>query len=96
MAERDEILRMQESIANRRSEKKRQKKVIIALFLSLAAAVVGRWYYLNRPLMDETTKYWFDKFAVDGSMEGKNSVEIQGFLNSIVEEGMYNVLKLRT
>lgn len=41
--------------------------------------------------MDDTTKYWFDKFAEDGSLEGKSPVEIQSILNNIVEEGMFNV-----
>lgn len=95
MAEMDETQSMQENTPDSNSaEKKGKKKGIIALlllFLAIAAAVGGWWYYTSRPVMDATTKYWFDKFAEDGSLEGKSPVEIQGILNAIVEEGMYNV-----
>jgi len=94
MAEMNETQNVQENTPDSKSsEKKGKKKGIIALLLLLlaAAAVGGWWYYTSRPVMDNTTKYWFDKFAEDGSLEGKSPVEIQGILNNIVEEGMFNV-----
>lgn len=73
--------------------KKGKKRIIILLVpvLILAAAVGGWlwWSYNNR--VDDTTKYWFDKMAQDGTLEGKTPQEVQGLLDSIVEEGMFNV-----
>ena len=63
---------------------------ILALFLS-AAAGAGIWWYQKNQIMDTATKYWFDKTAKDGALAGKTPQEIQGMLNSIVEEGMFNV-----
>lgn len=86
---------MQENTPDSNSSERRKKKkgmiALLLLFLVIAAAVGGWWYYTSRSVMDATTKYWFDKFAEDGSLEGKSPVEIQGILNSIVEEGMFNV-----
>jgi len=64
---------------------------LILLVVLLAAAVGGWFWYQSRSRMDDRTKYWFDKYAQDGSLEGRSPQEIQGILNSIVEEGMFNV-----
>lgn len=95
MAEMNETQIVQENTPDSKSSKKKGKKkgiiALLLLFLVAASAVGGWWYYTSRPVMDDTTKYWFDKFAEDGSLEGKSPVEIQGILNNIVEEGMFNV-----
>lgn len=95
MAEINKLQGMQENTPDSKNcDKKGEKKGIITLLLLLlaaAAAVGGWWYYSSRSVMDEATKYWFDRFAEDGSLEGKSPMEIQGILNSIVEEGMFNV-----
>jgi len=81
------------SRSSRNSSRKRKKKGLTALLLLLLAiaAGAGGWWYRNRSRLDDTTKYWFDKFAQDGTLEGKTPQEIQGILDAIVEEGMFNV-----
>lgn len=72
--------------------KKRKKKGLIALFLLMfLVAAVGGWWWFQSSKVDATTKYWFDKMAQDGTLEGKSPQEVQGLLNSIVEEGMFRV-----
>jgi len=62
------------------------------ILLLLAALGIGGYLFWKRTqAVDDTTKYWFDKMAQDGTLEGKTPQEIQGVLNSIVEEGMFNV-----
>ncbi len=81
-----------EPAAVSRPGKKRGRLALLLLaVLLIAAAIGGWWWYRSRQSMDATTKYWFDKMAQDGSLEGKSPQEIQGMLNSIVEEGMFNV-----
>lgn len=94
MADINETQNIQENIPDSTSNKKKgKKKGIIALLLLLliSAVAAGGWWYTHRSKLDDTTKYWFDKFAQDGSLEGKSPEEIQGVLNAIVEEGMFNV-----
>ncbi|MGL5437029.1 MAG: hypothetical protein ACRDBO_16905 [Lachnospiraceae bacterium] len=91
MAEKEEAQNIQENIPNSKgSNKKGKKKGLLALLLLLLVIAAG-WWYMNRSRMDDTTKYWFDKFAQDGTLEGKTPQEIQEILDAIVEEGMFNV-----
>ncbi len=76
---------------NKGEKKGKTALLLLLLLLILAAAGGGWWWYTNSRAMDDTTKYWFDKMAQDGRLEGKTPQEIQGLLNSIVEEGMFNV-----
>lgn len=103
MIEHNEIRNTQENIAentqsagtanNDKGGKKGKKKALLLLLLLLivAGAGGGYWWYTKNQVMDATTKYWFDKMAQDGTLEGKSPQEIQGMLNSLVEEGMFNV-----
>lgn len=78
-------------ITPERKKKRGKKSLLLLLFLMISiAAGVGWWWYQNNR-MDSTTKYWFDKMAQDGTLEGKTPQEMQGMLNSIVEEGMFTV-----
>lgn len=75
-----------------REKGRKPKRFLLILALLLAFAVIGGIYWrVTRPAMDETTKYWFDKAAQSGSLEGKSPEDIQGMLDNIVEEGMFNV-----
>lgn len=80
-------------VNNKKGGEKGKKKalLLILLFLIVAGAVGGYWWYTQNQVMDATTKYWFDKLAQDGSLQGKTPTEVQGILNSVVEEGMFNV-----
>ncbi len=80
-------------VKNNRRRKKGKKKalLLILLLLIVAGAGGGYWWYTHHQVMDATTKYWFDKLAKDGSLQGKTPTEVQGLLNSVVEEGMFNV-----
>ena len=77
----------------RRNRQDKRKTIVLALILLLLAALgIGGYLFWKRTqAVDDTTKYWFDKMAQDGTLEGKTPQEIQGVLNSIVEEGMFNV-----
>lgn len=79
---------------NRKGISQRKKKqgiwAAVLLLLILAGTGVFFWWR-SQQVMDTTTKYWFDKLAKDGTLEGKAPREIQGMLNQIVEEGMFNV-----
>lgn len=73
-------------------EKVKKEKIILILLLLFFIMAVGVGPYLwfqNR--IDDTTKYWFDKTAKDGTLEGKSPEEIQDMLDKIVDEGMFNV-----
>ena len=70
---------------------KKSALLLLLLLLVIAGAGGGYWWYAHNQVMDATTKYWFDKLAKDGSLQGKSPTEVQGLLNSIVEEGMFNV-----
>lgn len=73
-------------------ERKKNLWILALLFLFLIAAGVGGLFWWKKThQVDATTKYWFDKMAQDGILEGKTPQEIQGVLDSIVEEGMFNV-----
>lgn len=78
---------------SRRSAHRRRAKrpLVLLLILLLLAALGGWWWWNHNQKMDDTTKYWFDKMAQTGSLEGKTPQEVQGLLNAIVEEGMFNV-----
>lgn len=79
-----------ESTSSRKGRPPRRFLPILLVVLLLAAGG-GIFWWVNRPVMDATTKYWFDKAAQSGSLEGKSPEDIQGLLNTIVEEGMFNV-----
>jgi hypothetical protein len=80
-------------VNNEKGGKKGKKKalLLILLLLIIAGAGGGYWWYTHNQVMDATTKYWFDRLAQDGSLQGKTPTEVQGILNSVVEEGMFNV-----
>lgn len=80
-----------EVIENAPKKKKKKWIVIILLLLLLIAAVGGGIWYFNRSKIDDTTKYWFDKMAEDGTLEGKTPAELQSTLNKIAEAGLFNV-----
>lgn len=85
-------IRENERRAGRQGIKGRKTALLLLVLVLLLAAVGGGiWWYQKRQVMDATTKYWFDKMAQDGTLEGKTPQEVQGMLNSIVEEGMFNV-----
>ena len=74
------------------SRRKKKQGIWAAVFLLLILAGTGVFFWWrSQQVMDTTTKYWFDKLAKDGTLEGKAPREIQGMLNQIVEEGMFNV-----
>jgi len=81
------------NVNNENGGKKGKKKalLLILLLLIIAGAGGGYWWYTQNQVMDATTKYWFDRLAQDGSLQGKTPTEVQGILNSVVEEGMFNV-----
>lgn len=89
MEERETIPQPQEP--RRRRKKPRRRILPLVLILIVAAAAGGMIWYRTRPAMDDTTRYWFDKAAKSGSLEGKSPEDIQGILDTIVEEGMFNV-----
>lgn len=77
-----------------RAKKKRPQKwplLVLLILLLIAAVGGGLLWWKNTHRMDETTRYWFDKMAKDGTLAGKTPRELQGMLDSIVEEGMFNV-----
>ena len=74
-----------------KQEKKKGKKALLLLLVLLIAAAIVGWWWIRSQTMDATTKYWFDKLAQDGTLEGKSPQEVQGLLNTVVEEGMFNV-----
>lgn len=76
---------------NGRRRPPRRLLPLILLVAVLAAAGGGIYWWTNRPAMDATTKYWFDKAAKSGSLAGKSPEDIRGMLDTIVEEGMFNV-----
>lgn len=89
-----------EHLIPKRKPRKRHKRgrgkgdyafLVLPALLLIAAITSGIWWYKNTRPMDSTTKYWFDKMAKDGTLEGKTPQEIQGVLDSIIEEGMFNV-----
>lgn len=69
-------------------KKKKRLMMIIGILVICVGILV---YFWNQYRMDSMTKYWFDKAAKDGTLEGKSPAEIQEMLNKIVEEGMFNV-----
>ena len=102
MADMEEIQDVQESIPETshkepqkpmRGKRKRKGRhhALLLLSLLLIVAVIGGWWWMSSRTMDTTTRYWFDKLAQDGTLEGKTPQEVQGLLNAVVEEGMFNV-----
>ena len=74
-------------------EKKNSKKkgiILLIVFAVIAAAAAGGWLYWKSK-QDDVSKYWFDKAAKDGMIEGRTEKEIQEILNTVVQEGMFNV-----
>lgn len=83
-----------DEIIKKEAERKKSKTwliVLLIILLLIAAGAGGLLWWKNTHRIDETTRYWFDKMAQDGTLEGKTPQEIQGVLDSIVEEGMFNV-----
>lgn len=74
-----------------RRRKRKAWVILLVLLLLIAAGAGGLLWWKNTHRLDDTTKYWFDKMAQDGTLEGKTPQELQGMLNAIVEEGMFNV-----
>lgn len=103
MKESSKTQNTQENIANnvpaaeyaanksRRRKGKKQSILLVLLLFLIVGAGGGYWWYTQNQVMDATTKYWFDKLAKDGSLQGKTPFEVQEILNSVVEEGMFNV-----
>lgn len=76
------------------AEENKEKKWPIILLIVLAAIIIAGilvWYFFFQNRMDDTSKYWFDKMAKDGTLEGKSEAELQDILDNIMEEGMFNV-----
>lgn len=82
-----------EGQVNGGSQKSSKNGIIIVLILLLliGAGVGGFFFWKSQQATDTLTKYFFDKYAEDGILEGKTPDEIESILNSIVEEGMFNV-----
>lgn len=94
MAEHEEVQKTKQKKPDR---KKKLYAVLLAVAVVAGASAGGYWWYLRNQPMDATTKYWFDKMAKDGTLEGKAPQEVQGMLNAIVAEGQFNVsLNART
>lgn len=95
MTEKDETQKIRKTgeEGGKKGRKGRKTALLLLLLLLLLAAVGGGiwWWRQKNQVMDATTKYWFDKMAQDGTLEGKTPQEVQGMLNAIVEEGMFNV-----
>lgn len=70
---------------------KPRKWILLLILLLLGASAAAGYFWLNRSQMDDTSKYWFDKMAKDGTLEGKSAQELQGMLDGIVQEGMFNI-----
>jgi len=82
------------TVNNDNGGKKGSKKALLLILLLLIIAGAGGgywWWYTQNDTMDTSTRYWFDKMAQDGTLEGKTPTEIEGMLNTIVEEGKFNV-----
>ena len=77
--------------SSRRRKSKGKTAAIMAVLLLILAVLAGFLWWRNQPKLDSTTKYWFDKAAEDGVLEGKTPQQIQSMLDTIVEEGMFNV-----
>ena len=72
--------------------KKRKIILLILLLLIIVGGIIIAFVLKNRRgSMDDYTKYWFDKMAQDGTLEGKSAQEIQSYLDQIVKEGEFNV-----
>ncbi|MGL4607886.1 MAG: hypothetical protein ACRCU3_10535 [Eubacteriaceae bacterium] len=69
---------------------KKKKRILLVALLLVGAALLGL-YLWNLSRMDDTSKYWFDKMAKDGTLQGKSPSELQEMLDKIVAEGMFNV-----
>lgn len=91
MEEREAESRLHETGTSRKKGRKPSRFLLVLAVLLGLAAIGGIYWWVTRPAVDETTKYWFDKAAQSGSLEGKSPEDIQGMLDAIVEEGMFNV-----
>lgn len=83
---------MPEMETEKETMKKRSKKkwLLLLLLLLIIAACIGG-YFLWKSRQDDVTAYWFDKAAKDGMIEGRTEEEIQKLLDTVVQEGMFNV-----
>ena len=71
-------------------KKSRKKWIILLVLVVIAAGAAGGWFHWKSQ-QDEVSDYWFDKAAKDGMIEGRTEKEIQELLNTVVQEGMFNV-----
>jgi len=76
---------------DQKSTGRRKGIYALLLLLILAAGAGGFWWYEYNQAMDQTTKYWFDKMAKDGSLDEQSPEDLQAMLDSMIEEGMFNV-----
>lgn len=91
MAERDEIIGMPPPRENKGEKKPRWRLLLPALCLLVLLLAAGVFWWSSQSAMDKTTKYWFDKAAQSGTLTGTTPKDVQGVLDTIVEEGMFNV-----
>lgn len=68
----------------------KRKYLLLLLLLLLVAAGIGGWFWW-KSRQDNVSKYWFDKAAKDGMIEGRTEEEIQKILDTVVQEGMFNI-----
>ena len=81
---------MKQELPGRKGGSQAASSLVLAVLLGLAA-IGGIYWWVTRPAVDETTKYWFDKAGPERQPGGKSPEDIQGMLDAIVEEGMFNV-----
>lgn len=92
MEERDKISDPQKTLKQKSAENRKRISFLLPLLCVLVLSLIGGGYWwINRTDMDKTTKYWFDKAAQKGSLAGKNPNDVQSMLDTVVEEGMFNV-----
>ena len=91
MSEEFESVEQPGQVKRKNKKGKRLLPLLLFLLLLIALGVGGfLWYKSTRP-SDNVTQYWFDKAAQDGTLEGKTPAQIGEMLNTIIEEGMFNV-----
>ncbi len=92
MEERDKLSDPQKTLKQETVEGRKKRSFLLPLLFTMVLALIcGGYWWINRTDMDKTTKYWIDKAAKKGSLEGRNPNDVQGMLNTVVEEGMFNV-----
>lgn len=74
------------------ASRRKKRLILLAVLLAVLALIAGTLAWrLTRSDMDATTRYWFDKYAENGTLVGKTRQELQGILDQVVEDGMVNV-----